>query len=160
MTTSPKPRKLGRILLVGSLALNVLLAGLIVGSLATGRSGPPRGFEPQLGPLGQVLSKEDRAQIAREIRRELRGLERSGKERGAAMATVVSLLEAETFDAEAFANTIRDQQMFQDQVRDVALTRFVAHVNDMSTDERRAVAETLRDRLSRNGEGRKNNGGN
>jgi uncharacterized membrane protein len=154
MSAASHRRKLSRILLVGSLAVNLLLVGLIIGALTTGRTGPSRGFEPQLGPLAQVLPKRDRAEIGREIRRGLRRLDRSGLARSAAMAEVLALLEADKFDADAFAETIRDQQVWQDQVRDVALTAFVSHINTLPVERRLQVAQTLRDRLSRDRPGR------
>lgn len=153
MSDAVRPRGLGRIVLVLSLVLNLLLIGLIVGAVGSGRAGPQKGFEAGLGPIGQILPREDRVKIGRDIRRALRAADRHPREIAAAMREVVSLLEAETFDTDAFVETVQAQQEWQDVVRQAALTSFVDHISTMSVEERRDVAATLRDRLSR-GSGR------
>lgn len=153
MTESVTPSRMGRIVLVLSLVLNLLLIGLIVGAVGSGRAGPQRGFDPGLGQLGQILPREDRAEVGRDIRRALRDAGHTPRELMGAMRDAIALLEEDTFDADAFIATVEAQQDWQDTVRVTALNSFVDHISDMSVDERRAVAAALRDRL-RKGPGR------
>jgi len=129
-----------------SLILNLLLVGLIVGAVGSGRAGPQHGFDAGLGPLGQILPREDRAKIGRDIRRALREQGHSPRELARAMDDLVALLEAETFEPEAFVATVRAQQDWQTTVRDTALDSFVAYISQVSVEERRQIAAALKDR--------------
>ena len=149
MKSSPEPRKLSRILLIVSLGLNILLIGAIVGTAAKFRSAPPRGFDFQMGPLGQILPRKDRAAIGRDLRRTLREEDFGREDRAAVATAVIDMLEAETFDADAMTALIRTQQVRQDRVRETALDAFVSHISQMSLAERQAIAATLKDRMTR-----------
>lgn len=151
MTTTPKPRRIGRIALVASLALNVLLAGAIVGSIASGRAGPARTFDLQIGPLGQVLTKEQRAEVGRDLRRAIREAGIGRPDRRAVMAEVVALLEADSFDAAAFDATIRGQYQRLDQIRNVALGTITSYIADLPLADREAIAKGLEDQARRGG---------
>ena len=152
MTTAPKPGRLGRIALVASLALNVLLAGAIIGSVASGRAGSGRGFELQIGPLGQVLTKEQRADVGRDLRRAIRDAGIARPDRQVVISNVITLLEAETFDRSAFEAAIRGQYRRLDQVRDVAVVTFSDFLNEMTVADRRALAVTLAEQAPRGGQ--------
>lgn len=149
MAEDPKPKKLMRALLVGSLALNVSLIGLGLGSVMSGRDGPPRRFDVQLGPMADALPREDRREIGRALRRALGENRPARGERGAALAGVLALLEADPFDGATFQEAIRAQQSTQDRVRGVALQVFVDHVAQMPAAERTALAARLRDQTER-----------
>jgi len=65
-----QPRKLWRIVLVTSLALNLAVVG-VIGGLAlrsSGDKGPPRNFDVGLGSIGRALSQEDRRAIGSALR--------------------------------------------------------------------------------------------
>ncbi|NBT52187.1 MAG: hypothetical protein EBT12_11660, partial [Marivivens sp.] len=62
-TDTPKSRmRLGlRILLIVSLALNVLVIGVVAGGIMKGRSpGPFGGFDMTIGPFAEALGDDDR----------------------------------------------------------------------------------------------------
>ncbi len=151
MTTPAKPRRLGRFVLVASLALNVLLAGVMIGSVVSGRAGPPRSFVPQFGPLGQVLTKEQRAEVGRDLRRAIRNAGLGRPERNDLVRSVVGILEAETFDAAAFTAVMNDQYANLDGLRTIALATISDYFNEMSVEERRMVARNLAERGFRKG---------
>ena len=96
MTEAAKPRRLGRFILVVSLALNLLLLGLIVGAIGSGRAGPQRGFEAGLGDLGQILPREDN-EIAQVLTDSL-GKQGIGIETGVRVNYVPGLNLGETYD--------------------------------------------------------------
>ncbi len=150
-TTPPKPRRIGRIALVASLALNVLLAGAIIGSVASGRAGPARAFDLQVGPLGQVLTKEQRADVGRDLRRAIRDADIDRPNRREVMTNVVNLLQAETFDPAAFELAIRSQYSRLDQVRDVALATFSGYLSELPLADREAIAAALKEQARRGG---------
>lgn len=147
MAKVPEPRRLSKIILVSSLALNVLLVGAIIGTAASFRSAPPRGFDLQLGPLSDVLPRKDRGEIGRELRRTLRDEDIGRQDRAAATANLIGMLEAETFDAQGMTEAIREQQGRQDRIRESALAAFVNHIAGLSLEERRKIATNLKERL-------------
>jgi len=149
MADGTKPRQMMRILLIGSLSVNVLLIGLMVGSVASGRDGPPRGYEVQLGPIANILPREDRRKIGRDIRRTLADAVPRGAERGAVVAQIATLLETDPFDADAFVAQIQSEQAMQERVRGVALEAVAAHVATMPAEGRAKLAARLRSELSR-----------
>lgn len=155
MTTVVKPRRLGRIVLVLSLALNVLLAGAIIGALASGKGGTPRSYDLQIGPFAQVLSQEQRRALGRDLRRAIResGLRRP-QQRGA-MTELVTLLESETFDPVAFEDIVRSEQTRLNEMRGLAVTVLGAYLSDLPQSERAAIAEGLQEQASRGGGDRK-----
>jgi len=63
-----QPRKLWRIVLVISLALNLAVVGVVGGFMvrSSGDKGPPRSFDVGLGPIGRALDREDRRAAVRE----------------------------------------------------------------------------------------------
>lgn len=141
---------------MASLAINLLLVGLIAGSYLNGRSGPPRGYDLQLGPLAQVLPREDRRKIGDRIRAEVGASGQSRRERRAAFEALLAAVEAQPFDPERLSFLISAQQDRQDIVRSAAIEAFVAHLTTLTADERQSLAENLREgiRNGRDGERR------
>ncbi len=158
MTTDPNPtpkssRLWVRILLVVSLALNLLVIGAVAGFAIKGgplkHGGPPHVAVGGVGPLTQALTREDRRAIGREMRRKA---QESGWDRRAhrqALERMVVLLEATPFDAEAFdadLNTIMDGM--RGRISD-ARGALVNRLSDMSDEDRAAYAERIRDKMDR-----------
>lgn len=140
-----------RIALVVSLAMNLAVAGLAIGSAYKWHSdgGPPRSVDLSLGPLSRALAPEDRRAVIEELRRrgdgdrpDFREIRRQGEE-------LMVLLRAEEFDAGAFADGL-------DRVRDMALAfqdagqaALVARISEMSIEERRALADRFEEQSRR-----------
>ena len=144
-----KPRKIWRIILVSSLALNLLLVGLIGGAYLRGGGAPPRGYDLQLGPLSQALSREDRRKIGDQFRREIGRSGMSRGERREMFENVVSAVEAQPFDPERLTLLITQQQSRTDDVRAAALGTFVAYLSQMSAEQRQSFAQSLREGVQR-----------
>lgn len=103
-----RPSRLWRIVLVVSLALNLAVAGLVVGAATSGRwkDGPPPNFEVGLGPIGRALAPDERRDIRRSLIRDrvLRDLNLRG-----GINDIVDALAAEPFD-EARLRQLLDEQ--------------------------------------------------
>lgn len=153
MTAEPPVRSSGlsaplRWLLVGSLALNLLVAGLVVGAMIR-HDGPRRHMEMGPGPFAQALSPQDRRAILMELR-DRPGLgPPSREERRQAMAEVLAALRSEPFDrgrAEAAMASQADRiAAVEGAVREAMVERIAA----MSPQDRAAFADRLETGLAR-----------
>ena len=149
MSQDVKPRKIWRVVLVGSLALNLLTVGVVGGSFLRGGGESPRGFEFQLGPLSEALDREDRRKIGNRIRREIRRSGLSGGPRRAAFEQMIVAVEAQPFDPEALTEIIIVHQTRTDGIRAAALGTFATYLSEMTVEERLLFAQNLRLTLER-----------
>lgn len=149
-TTPPTPPQAGmsrglRVLLVVSLALNLAVAGLVVGRLVHGHpgGGRPMAVDLPLGPFARALSPEDRRAIGRDLLGDpaLRDMRQSLRE--ADIAALAEALRAEPFDSAAAAAVIARQsaklRALEQAVEEALLSRFAT----MSAAERAALADRL-----------------
>ncbi len=134
-----------RLLLVASLALNLLVAGLVLGDALAGGGpgGPPRRVEMSLGPLARALDEEDRRAILEDLRARPEVAPLGRGPHGADLAAIRAALRAEPFDPDraraAFAEQARAVAAAQGAAQEALLARLAA----MSPAERAAVAERL-----------------
>ena len=143
-----KPKRLWRVVLVVSLALNLAVVGIIAGSIVSGRfgDGPPRSFDLGLGPMSRALEPKERRDIGRNLRenRVLRDYDLRGRIDG-----IVAALQAEPFDEAALRALLAEQASRVANVQVKAQDAFVAVVADMTPERRAIFAETLREELSK-----------
>jgi hypothetical protein len=133
-----------RIVLVVSLALNLAVAGLVVGSFASGRvgAGPPRSFDVGLGPMSRALAPEDR----REIGTALRNARPMAGYRPRQQATLmIAALRATPFEPETLRVLIAEQAAHGALAQDVVID----HIVTMSDEHRAAFADRLQVELSK-----------
>jgi uncharacterized membrane protein len=152
MKTQPKPRRIWRVVLVTSLAINLLMIGLVGGAVFRNGGAPPRAFDVQLGPLTAALSEKDRRAIGEQLRQ---GDKRSGPSRGErrkAFEDLILVLESQPFDPVALSLVFQSQQERQFELQGRALGAFVVQVSDMSLEDRTAFAARLRDSYERRGD--------
>lgn len=147
-----KPRKIWRIVLVTSLAVNLLMIGVAGGAYLRDGGGPPRGFDVQLGALTSALSTKDRRAIGEQLRQGMEQRGQTHRDRRAAFESLVETVKMQPFDPEALALVIREQQNQQTVLQERALGVFVSHVTEMSAEERSAFAKRLRDGVVRRDE--------
>lgn len=159
--TQTKPRRLWRGVLVVSLALNLLVLGLLAGAtLRDGAPRGPRGFELSLGPIGQALDRSDRREIAASLRKnpDLRPLRRNELRPG--LERLDAVLRADVLDEAQLREAIAQPLSRLRQVQDAALDALVARVAGMTVDEREALADRIAEQLEgRKGSARKPSGG-
>lgn len=143
-----KPRRLWRIVLVISLALNLAVVGLVAGSVVSGRfgDGPPRSFDLGLGPMSRALAPEERRDIGRNLRqnRVLRDVDLRGRVDG-----IVAALKQDPFDEDALRVLLAEQAARMSDVQGKAQDAFVAVVLDMSPERRAIFADQLREELAK-----------
>ena len=147
-STSGMPRPLWRIVLVCSLALNLAIAGVIGGSLISGRfgDGPPRSFDLGLGPVSRALTQDERRDIGRIMRRDrsLRDIDLRGR-----ASDMVQALKAEPFDADVLRSLMAEQSARVADMQSRAQDAFIAAIADMSTERRTEFADQLARELSK-----------
>lgn len=133
-----------RVLLVLSLALNLAVAGVVIGAMVTGgpRGGPAR-IDMSLGPLGRALSPQDRRAVVRDLRETgaLGGMDRGARRQ--ALAETVALLRAEPFAPDALARGFTSQRERGGRVLEAGHEALVAHIAAMTLEERAALADRL-----------------
>ena len=143
-----RPSRLWRTVLALSLALNLAVVGVVVGSALSGRfgDGPPRSFDLGIGPVSRALEPEERREIGRNLRRE--GGMRSSDLRGRSDG-IVAALKAEPYDPDALRTLMEAQatNLMDFQARAQAAT--LDQINAMTPERRRAFADQLAEELSR-----------
>lgn len=141
---SKKPRRLWRVVLVLSLALNVAVIGAVAGLAISGRAmdGPPQRISFDFGPIGRVLEPADRRAIGHSLRTQgPKPFDRA--EMREKMAGLVTALRSEPFDSEAVSREIGSFRKRSDEVQQNAQNAFVAHLASMSAEARAKLADKL-----------------
>lgn len=143
------PRKIKALLFV-SLALNLMVAGLVAGAIW--RHGPDgrdaRG--PHKDPLLWSLERSDRRAVGEAVQ-SVQGADRRARGRAiaAALRNVQVTLAAQPFDAEAFKSAMREKTALLRRTRDAGEAAMIERIIAMSDAERASMAERLDARLSR-----------
>lgn len=144
--TPPAPRPWTRVLLVASLALNLLVLGAVGGALWHG--GPhhedrARRHGHTGGPLTRALSDEDRHAILKQMRAARDQGTEGRANLDAAMKALVADLRAQPFDRDAAARHLAQQRaFFSDRIargQNLLLDRLA----EMTQAERAAYADRL-----------------
>lgn len=147
--TTSGPGRWRTIVLTMSLALNVLIIGVVAGSLLRAdddrpnRRSPPVGSEIGVGPLLQAMDPEDRRALGRAVYRDLRrGPERRGQMQSRLRETAL-LLRSDTLDEAALV------ELFEGHMETV-VDRYArvqgvlaARLGDMTPAERAVIADRL-----------------
>lgn len=159
MTADPdlKPRGTRlwvRILLVISLAFNLLIIGAVAGVAIKGEpwykpNSPHHAADAAIGPLTRALSKADRRAIGREMRQS-RG--EDGWTRRAhrqALERMVGLLEATPFDADAFGTELKGSISGLQGRMSHASDALILRLSQMSDEDRAAFAARVKEEMTR-----------
>ena len=152
MTTNPIPSRSSpgaprwmRVLLVLSLALNLLVAGLLIGDALTG-GGPGRGPRPAemaLGPVAQALDPADRRAILGTLRGHpgLRPLGR--EERVAGLQEIAAAARTEPFDQDRLRAALSRQAERMAGAAEAVQEALLTRLSAMTPEERAAFADRL-----------------
>lgn len=136
------PRRFKALLFV-SLALNLLVVGLVAGSIWRFGSDGSRHFHGD--PVIRALSHEDRRAVGRAVR-EAQGGERRALRRalGDTMEEMISTLEAEPFDASALDAIMARKSTLLQRRRAVGEAAIADTIARMSPEERHTFTQRLR----------------
>ena len=147
-TDKPTKMKLWlRIVLAGSLGLNLAVAGLAVGSMIRFRDEA----KPRPGPtFGVMLFRElDRGE-RRSLRQQAGGDHRSFHDRRRAEGeAVLTLLRADPFEADALSGLLDVQAKTGHDFQNSVQQAWVKKVETMSVEERADYADELQERMHR-----------
>ncbi|NVO54680.1 periplasmic heavy metal sensor [Rhodobacteraceae bacterium B1Z28] len=148
MSAETKPhRRWMSIALAVSLALNLLIVGVALGTMLRLRGGEhakgPPGFSPA---LYRALSKEDR----KAMRGELSGLHKKGSNhRSEDFESLSQALRAVPFDPSVVEVLLQQQAQSTAELHDALQAQWLARVTAMSDDERQVYADRLAEVVER-----------
>ena len=146
-----------RVLLVVSLALNLLVVGLVAGSvLGKTRSGS-RGAEAhefQRHPLIGALAREDRREVMQQLRRDNGQPREHAKALRTRFRAYLEALRADAFDADAVGQLLKEQRASMGNWQDGVDGILLQTLSDMTPEERLAYADRLEE-LGRRGRKRR-----
>lgn len=149
-----------RFLLIGSLAVNLIIAGLVVGAAVGNKRSdtrPPRDGDI-LGAYTKALTKQERREIGLNIRDHHRAQGEKLLRPRQMMEQMLAALRADPFDPEAVQALIASQSDQAAERRAVAQGLWLQHVSEMTAAERADYADRIVETLaSRRGPGSKKN---
>ena len=146
--TKPKMSRKLKFLLIGSLSVNLLVAGLFVGAIL--RHSGPSDVRGHSDLLLRVLDKDDRRAIGAAVK-EVQGGGRRAFWAGqkAALGDIATALKAEPYDGAAVQAALVRKSAHMSQTRYAAESAMLARFEAMSGAERAALAERLEAALAR-----------
>lgn len=140
--------RLTRIVLVISLALNLAVVGLVVGTALSGTFGdrPPRSFDFGLGPVARALEPDERRAIGAALRRDagLRDMNLRGRAQD-----MIAALRAEPFDPEVLQSLLAAQRAHTARLQDAAQAALLDQIVQMTPERRAAFADRMEEAFSR-----------
>jgi len=146
--TTPRDGRLIRILLVASLALNLLVVGLAAGwALRHAGGAHPSRLDMAGGPLTRALSTEDRHRIGQQMRAAWREADDGRGDLRDSYDALLADLRAVPFDPARVSARMR-QHRERFAVRfEMGQEVLVTHLATMSPADRRAYADRLEERI-------------
>ncbi len=132
-----------RILLLISLALNLVVIGLVAGALVSGRVGDRPRLSFELGPFVRALDPEDRRAIIETIRSDPDVRPPSPRERRRKLVEMVQILRTEPFDPAAMEQLLAEQRDQGQRIVSRAHSALVMRLSEVSPAERAAFADRL-----------------
>ncbi len=142
-----KPRRLWQIVLVCSLALNLAVAGVVVGVVASGRigDGPPRSFDLGVGPVARALAPQERRAVGRSLRqdRALRDVDMRAR-----VDRMIAVLRADPFEPDDLRAVLAAQSAEMSQVQARAQDALLVVIAAMTPERRAAFAQDLSEQRS------------
>ena len=134
-----------KILLAVSLALNMMVIGAVGAAMYSFkfRGGDHGPRSANYGPYSRALSREDRKEIGRELRKELKSFNAQKPAKRDAYLALQAALEADVYDKETVHKLIIGHQKFGLKRQEIAQRLFLEHLDSMTPDERRKYSKRL-----------------
>lgn len=148
---APRQGRGMRWLLIASLALNLLVAGIVVGALFDGPRGDrrPPGPRDAVAPYTRALEAPDRRKLRRELRRAFLDRRGQGDVLAAPYRDVIAILRADPFDASALRDALAAQAAAASRRHDAGREVLTRHIAAMSAAERQAYTDRLEAEVAR-----------
>ena len=144
-----------RILLTGSLALNLLIIGVVAGTLAnrggSERDGSPRLRDAGLGPVAAILSSDQRESLRGQLRQHAGDLRKNRELMREDVLKILAALRAEVFDAAAFAQTLEAQRSTMSGRIEIGHRALLEATTSATPEQRADMADRLEKALRRGG---------
>jgi len=151
MTDSPKgpnSRRWVSGLLLGSLALNLLLAGIFFGGMLFGPplklggpAGPGVGISPRV--LVAALGPEEGRRVMRELRRDIPDLRNRFGELRSNHRSVVEAIRAEPYDASALSEALGRVRQSHGEMAQAFQDPFAEVLSELTPEQRARVADAF-----------------
>ncbi len=146
--------------LVASLAVNLLVLGVVAGSVV--RDGPPRGgprFDLTAGPVLRAMDESDREAVRAALRTTdvFRPNTRDAMRED--MELLLDVLRAPDFDRAAFTEAMSRQRVRLQSGQDAALEAVTNQIDAMSAEARAAYADRLAEQVRRGPPSRRDRSG-
>lgn len=142
--TGPMRRPL-RYLLIGSLALNLLVFGVLVGALVSGRGGggPFRGIDLALGPVVAALDEADRRAIRADLHERDAIPRPSRHDRETAFANLVAALRQDPFEPAPLSSLLDGLRARAEAAQAAGQEALIARIVTMTPQDRSGFADRL-----------------
>ena len=153
MADNGKPMSRGvKILLFGSLALNLLIVGVVAGVVLSG--GPEKNKRVERRDVGgftlvRALPREARAELRARFETKRSDHAGTGGHSAPSKKDILSSLRATPFDPQAFSELVSNQTRSLAERGRLGQEALVEQVAEMSDDERRAYADRVEEAFSR-----------
>ena len=147
-----------RFLLIASLALNLLVAGVVVGGLVSkGGDGPRGGNSVDRGlrdignvPFVMALDPEDRKELAQAMGLRRDRLRENRERLRTRFEAVLDVLRADPFEPDALSTLLADQRATLFERQQLGEDLLIGRLKDMTVEQRAAYADRV-DRSLRRG---------
>ena len=150
--TAKTPRRWGRILLIGSLAFNLLIVGVIAGTLLSGprdRDRNPLLRDLGFGPFVHALPRSSKRELTEALKREAGSLRDNRAELRRHFEAFLGALRADPYDPEQVAQLIANQRSRIGERQVIGQRLLLDHIATMSPQERVEYADALDSALRR-----------
>jgi uncharacterized membrane protein len=156
---APKTRRpWGKIVLFVSLALNLLVVGVVIGAVVNGprdRDRNPALRDLGFGPFVHALPRADRRELGEALLRQAGAFRQNRAEMRASFEAFLGALRAEPFDPDVLLQVVNDQQVRITERQALGRQLLLDRIEAMTPDQRSAYANDL-DRSLRRGDRRSN----
>ena len=150
--TAKAPRRWGRILLIGSLAFNLLIVGVVAGTLIGGprdRDRNPILRDLGFGPFVHALPRSSKIELTDALKREAGSLRDNRAELRAHFEDFLAALRADPYDPEEVARLIASQRGRIGERQAIGQRLLLEHIATMNAEERADYADALSSALRR-----------
>ena len=142
-----------RLALLASLAINLLLIGMLAGGALRSWQAPAQPAMAEIRALWQVLPPETRRALRQEFRGQHRRVDGAGQgaraQRGNTPPSLPMHLRADPFDMGAFTTALDDARAERGERARRAEQALARHLAALPANERAALADALEERLTR-----------